>query len=689
MGTLDIHEKAIDAAYLRINLPPTAQFFATVKALYIIRDHKLYKQRNKSFEAYLQDKWDLKRALGNRLCMAGHVITTLEKTFNEDELPSNATLCIAVDAFAKKQKTTMDAVWKAALEHFGGRDNAVACQFSKIFEEPITPTSPPPDEQRKDSAIEIEDEESEESEESETPLVLRKRKAASSSEDEAESTSDEDEEEHATETATSKRFNPGSYLSTSIRNVFNTPGWLCDLIESFTKGVDLDPCSNPTSKIKAKVKYGYAEDGSFINALTIDNWEPNSNWVYLNPPGVATSHEEKTHGCNLHRPFWTKCFAELEKGNIKRVIALIPTRTYATWCTDIWSRALTCCLSKRVLFEKPDGTSYDTDVFSRTLCYLDTDDSYPYADRFVQIFRSYGYIPNVSMRAYKPFVQDLPLRYFSLCAGIGVAEQAIHSVYRNAFCVGFSEIDPEAIKIYEKHFPEHENYENALNIKAADLPDFDLLIAGIPCQPFSQQSVKRKHFEDERSKLFACFLDILEVKSPKDFLLENVPMAEEPRLEITKALGVDPVELNANVWTAQNRKRLYWCSWYIPPPLKRPSPTLKDIMEAEPKSAASARFKDLPDAPTDAICSVNRNTATSTCKLRTDGKSNTLTCTNCYQTVVAINGKWRHYTIKERERLQGLPDGYTECDGVTHIAKQRLLGNAMTLPVIEYLIKQL
>ena len=82
------------------------------------------------------------------------------------------------------------------------------------------------------------------------------------------------------------------------------------------------------------------------------------------------------------------------------------------------------------------------------------------------------------MRVYKPAVVNLPLRYFSLCSGIGVAEKAIHSVYPNAWCVGYAEIDAGAISVYEKHFPEHENYENALLLKAESLPDFDLLIGG-------------------------------------------------------------------------------------------------------------------------------------------------------------------------------------------------------------------
>ena len=143
-----------------------------------------------------------------------------------------------------------------------------------------------------------------------------------------ESTSEEEE-------AVAEKPKRANNLSISVRNVFNTPQWLCDAIESFTGGIDLDPCSNPLSKLKAKMKYGYGKDGAFINALSLEDWERGTNWVYLNPPGVANNDEEKSHGHNLHQPFWSKCFAEIKKGNVKRVIGLIPQRSFASWNVDI------------------------------------------------------------------------------------------------------------------------------------------------------------------------------------------------------------------------------------------------------------------------------------------------------------------------------------------------------------------
>ncbi|KAI8903433.1 S-adenosyl-L-methionine-dependent methyltransferase [Powellomyces hirtus] len=710
-ATLDLHEKQIDAAYLTINLPPTEGFFTTVKVLYTIREHKLYKQRNfSSFENYLENKWKLKRGVGNRLSVAGRVISVLEKTFPKEELPSNATLCIAVDAWSRKRNESPETVWKAALVYFEGRDDTVASRFADIYGQPPppptlaasalppTPTSPmyliSSKEAGKDTTTAESEEESETSDSgflaadpndciSPANATLGKGQRTKRPVSYVDSSSSESEAEVAP-------VKKKAYGFPQVRNVFNTPQWLCDLIEQFTGGVDLDPCSNPFSKLKAKKKYGYAADGSFVNALSIDDWEPDTNFVYLNAPGTAESDKEKTQNeKHLHRYFWEKCFDEMRKGNVKRVIALIPQRSYGNWNIEVLPKALVCLISRLVAFEKNDGTLYNGDFYSRSLCYLDTDDSYPYAPRFVEVFGEIGYIPGVNMRIYKEPSMDRHLRYFSLCAGIGTAESAIHSVFRNAVCVGYSEIDPSALTVYRKHFPEHQNFGDALELKPDALPDFDLLVGGIPCQPFSRQSNNRTNFDDERSKLFDCFLRILESKAPQHFLLENVPMSPEPLAKISNELKVNPVEINAHHWTAQNRKRLYWCNWYVHQPLERPSPKLQDIIELD-KRYRVTKYKDLPsNPPKDRVCSIRRNTATSTVYFRTDQKALTLVTGDCYQTIVLVNGDFRHYTVRERERLQGLPDDYTSCEGLGDTDKKRLLGNAMTLPAIEYVIRQL
>jgi DNA (cytosine-5)-methyltransferase 1 len=88
-------------------------------------------------------------------------------------------------------------------------------------------------------------------------------------------------------------------------------------------------------------------------------------------------------------------------------------------------------------------------------------------------------------------------------------------------CVGYSEIDKYATKIYQKHFRDHKNYGDITKIKPNKLPDFDLLVGGFPCQAFSIAG-KRKGFKDTRGTLFFDIARILRSKKPKLFLLENV-----------------------------------------------------------------------------------------------------------------------------------------------------------------------
>lgn len=106
-------------------------------------------------------------------------------------------------------------------------------------------------------------------------------------------------------------------------------------------------------------------------------------------------------------------------------------------------------------------------------------------------------------------------------SGIGGFEIAIQKVFSAAKCVGYSEIDKRAIETYEKHFPNHKNAGNATRIKPENIPDFDLLCAGFPCQAFSIAG-KRKGFEDTRGTLFFEIIRILKCKKPAIIVLENV-----------------------------------------------------------------------------------------------------------------------------------------------------------------------
>lgn len=88
-------------------------------------------------------------------------------------------------------------------------------------------------------------------------------------------------------------------------------------------------------------------------------------------------------------------------------------------------------------------------------------------------------------------------------------------------CVGYSEIDKYAIATYQSHFPAHHNYGDITKIDARELPDFDLLVGGFPCQSFSIAG-HRRGFDDTRGTLFFDIARLLKEKQPRLCLLENV-----------------------------------------------------------------------------------------------------------------------------------------------------------------------
>lgn len=118
-------------------------------------------------------------------------------------------------------------------------------------------------------------------------------------------------------------------------------------------------------------------------------------------------------------------------------------------------------------------------------------------------------------------------RFIDLFAGIGGFHLAFHNL--GAECVFASEWDEDARKTYEANFesisPELFSSGNFVGditkINKAEIPDFEILTGGFPCQPFSQAGFK-KGFEDLRGTLFFDIAEILRVKRPRAFFIENV-----------------------------------------------------------------------------------------------------------------------------------------------------------------------
>ena len=113
------------------------------------------------------------------------------------------------------------------------------------------------------------------------------------------------------------------------------------------------------------------------------------------------------------------------------------------------------------------------------------------------------------------------IRLFEMFSGVGGASWALKKADIEFKCIGTSEIYNAAITCFKNNFPGVINYGDCKKINPSELPDFDLLTGGFPCQPFSEAG-KHKGELDTRGTLFHDIVRIAEVKKPKYMLLENV-----------------------------------------------------------------------------------------------------------------------------------------------------------------------
>ena len=239
-----------------------------------------------------------------------------------------------------------------------------------------------------------------------------------------------------------------------------------------------------------------------------------------------------------------------------------------------------------------------------------------------------------------------------------------------------SEIDKYAIKVTQANYPNTIQLGSITEWENWNIEQPDMIIGGSPCQGFSFAG-KQLNFEDERSKLFFTFAEIIKHYKPKYFLLENVKMKKECHEVITNILGVEPIEINSALVSAQNRKRLYWTNI---PNVKQPEDKgifLKDIVE-------DIKHKYLNDK-TAGRCRTMKNIKS------VKEKSYTLTSTmykmsqNNGMTNIKDDKGVRCITPLECERLQTVPDNYTNY--VSNTQRYKMLGNAWTVDVIAHIFR--
>lgn len=298
------------------------------------------------------------------------------------------------------------------------------------------------------------------------------------------------------------------------------------------------------------------------------------------------------------------------------------------------------------------------------------------------------------------------INVLSLFDGISCGQIALNKVgieYDNYFA---SEIDKYAIQITKKNYPNTIQLGNITELKTENLPNIDLLFGGSPCQSLTfagkrngmttidkidvvtlNQYLDLKNngfYFDGESYLFWEYIRVLNDIKPKYFLLENVKMEKKWKDLITSIIGVEPILINSNLFSAQNRQRYYWTNIPLNELPKENSLVLKDIIEPTNYDNYHLSYTHHQ--------AFLKNYKWKHCEITE--KSKPLLATyykqppHCpYIPCEDSSSKFRRLLPIECERLQTVPDNYTI--GVSDTQRYKMIGNGWTVDVIAHIFSSL
>jgi len=318
------------------------------------------------------------------------------------------------------------------------------------------------------------------------------------------------------------------------------------------------------------------------------------------------------------------------------------------------------------------------------------------------------------------------MNVLSLFDGISVARYALDLCQIKVKTYYASEIEKNAISISKKNYPDIIRFGSVIDLSASMISEpIDLLIGGSPCQDLSIAKKSRKGLEGERSGLFWEYVRIMNEVKPKYFILENVAsMPAKDKDIISGIMGCQPILFDASLVSAQCRKRLFWTNIQFKLPEDR-GILLKDVLQppaevddrmvnAKKKAyTLTSSYAKVSPSENQIKNSVEKKQRTMVkiarivgrrlnsegkrddfnkdiikkqmIEVRSDDKSGTLTTVQKDNMVVNSDSTIRKLTPIECERLQSLPDNYTE--GIANTNRYKCLGNAFNAEVIAHILK--
>jgi DNA-cytosine methyltransferase len=289
------------------------------------------------------------------------------------------------------------------------------------------------------------------------------------------------------------------------------------------------------------------------------------------------------------------------------------------------------------------------------------------------------------------------MNVLSLFDGISGARLALEAAGFKVNEYFSSEVDKSCVQVSSLRFPDQVSIGDVRDIRKKNLPKIDLLIGGSPCQDLSN-AFKGDGLAGARSSLFYEYVRLLDELKPKAFLLENVQNSHKHLMD--DEIGVAGVAINSALFSAQSRPRCYWTNIDIPTLPTDNKIVMKDILEREvdeyfylDNRISRATVKNLNPEPTrrssgiiklgDIDHSVLRDNERQRRVYSVKGKSPTLLARTDTPKILA-NSKIRKLTPLECERLQCIPDNFTE--GFSMSSRYKMVGNGFTVSVVQHIL---
>ena len=297
------------------------------------------------------------------------------------------------------------------------------------------------------------------------------------------------------------------------------------------------------------------------------------------------------------------------------------------------------------------------------------------------------------------------INVLSLCDGMSCGQIALKELNIDVDNYYASEIDKNAIKVTQDNFPNTIQLGDVIALSEdekalKELPKIDLIMFGFPCRSLSNATAGRKEYNNGLKGVSGIFYNCLKIMNwlkannnyDNKFLIENVNSNNKKDLNIVSELvGVAPVLINSNLFSAQDRERLYWTNIEIDPLPISCDKVLKDIMDKDVKEEYFYKQDFIYHGDEKKVCATLNIKGHDILKRVNNKEFKSPTLTSCRggntQKKVFDNGKCRKLTENEYRKLQTIPDWYIMNVAKSHI--YNMCGDGWTIEVIKHILKNL